>query len=136
MSEPLPPSALPTGGLFPYLQLSPATEVADFYVRAFGGKIVAMHPVDDRGRTMHIHLHVNGSSLMLSDNYPEHGHPGAAPAAFTLTLQVDDTDVWIARAVAAGATLVMPAQDMFWGDRYGQIRDPYGVDWAINAPKR
>jgi uncharacterized glyoxalase superfamily protein PhnB len=131
-------SALPAanpdvrGGLTPYLQVSNATEAAQFYVRAFGGVIVASHPVDDKGRTMHIHLHVNGSSLMLGDAYPEHGHPHKEPQGFNLTLQVKNIDADWDRAVKAGAAVVMPVQEMFWGDRYGQLRDPYGVLWSMN----
>jgi uncharacterized glyoxalase superfamily protein PhnB len=83
---------------------------------------------------MHIHLYVNGSSLMLSDAYPEYGHAHQDPQAFNLTLQVDDIDAWWQRAVAAGAQVVMPVQEMFWGARYGQLKDPFGVLWSMNQP--
>ena len=83
---------------------------------------------------MHIHLYVNGSSLMLGDAYPEHGCPHENPAGYNLTLMVEDADAWANRAVAAGATVAMPVQDMFWGDRYGQVRDPQGVLWSFNQP--
>jgi uncharacterized glyoxalase superfamily protein PhnB len=124
------------GGVTPYLQVDGAMKAAAFYRRAFGADVVAAHPVDDKGRTMHVHLHVNGSSIMLADPYPEHGHPLAKPQAFNLTLQVDDIDRWWRRALDAGAEVVMPVQDMFWGDRYGQMRDPFGILWAMNQPKR
>ena len=120
------------GGLVAYLQVNGATKASDFYQRAFGATEAARHPVDDKGRTMHVHLYVNGSSLMLGDAYPEYGHPLQAPQAFNLTLQVDDIDAWWSRAVAAGATVVMPVQEMFWGARYGQLRDPFGVLWSMN----
>ncbi|PZN29719.1 MAG: glyoxalase [Proteobacteria bacterium] len=110
-------------------------KAAEFYQRAFGAEIAAAYPVDDKGRTMHVHLYVNGSSLMLSDPFPEHGAPLEPPQAFTLTLMVSDIDAWWQRAVDAGATAVMPVQEMFWGDRYGQLRDPFGVRWALNEPK-
>jgi PhnB protein len=109
-------------------------KAAEFYRRAFGAEIMVAHPADDKGRTMHIHLHVNGSSVMMSDFYPEHGHPPKSPQGFNLTLQVDDIDTWWKRAVAAGAEIVMPVADMFWGARYGQLRDPFGVLWALNQP--
>jgi PhnB protein len=96
---------------------------------------VFKHPVDESGRTMHIHLYVNGSSLMLSDGYPEHGCPVEKPQGYNLTLQVKDIDSWWKRAVDAGATIVLPLQDMFWGARYGQLRDPFGVLWAMNEQK-
>jgi uncharacterized glyoxalase superfamily protein PhnB len=123
------------GGLVTYLQVDGAMKAADFYQRAFGAEVAAAHPVDDQGRTMHVHLYINRSSLMMGDAYPEHGHPLQKPQAFNLTLQVDDIDRWWKRAVDAGAEVVMPVADMFWGDRYGQLRDPFGVLWAMNQPK-
>lgn len=131
------PGTLPTvkGGVTPYLTVDGAMKAADFYERAFGAELAAAHPADDQGRTMHVHLYINGSSVMLSDAYPEHGHPLQPPQAFNLTLQVDDIDAWWQRAVAAGATAVLPVSEMFWGDRYGQLRDPFGILWAMNEPK-
>ncbi len=93
-------------------------------------------PVDDQGRTMHVHLHVNGSSLMLSDAFPEHGHPLQAPQAFSLMLMVEGIDARYAQAVAAGATALMEPAEIVWGDRYGQLRDPFGIVWAMNQGKR
>jgi uncharacterized glyoxalase superfamily protein PhnB len=123
------------GGLTPYLQVDGAAKASDFYVKAFAAKEVARHPLDEQGRTMHIHLYVNGSSLMLSDAYPEYGHALEKPQAFNLTLQVKDIDSWWKRAVDAGVTVVMPLQDMFWGARYGQLRDQFGVLWSMNESK-
>jgi uncharacterized glyoxalase superfamily protein PhnB len=122
------------GGVVPYLSVDGASRAAEFYKQAFGAEEVARHPVDDEERTMHIHLHINGGSLMLSDPYPEHGHPLKAPQAFNLLLAVEDVDAWWSRAVGAGAEIVMPLQVMFWGDRYGQLRDPFGVLWSIDGP--
>ena len=124
------------GGVIAYLQVDGAMKAAEFYKRAFGAELAAAHPVDDKGRTMHVHLYINGSSLMLCDFYPEQGYPAEKPQAFNLTLTIDDIDAWWKRAVDAGATVVMPVADMFWGDRYGQLRDPFGVLWAMNEPKR
>jgi uncharacterized glyoxalase superfamily protein PhnB len=121
------------GGVAPYLTVDGATKAAEFYVRAFGAQEVARHPLDGQGRTMHIHLHLNGGSLMLSDAYPEYGHPWKAPEGFALHLKVDDIDAAWARAIEAGATEVMPVQLMFWGERYGQLRDPFGVMWSMGA---
>jgi uncharacterized glyoxalase superfamily protein PhnB len=122
------------GGLVPYLSLNNASAASDFYQRAFGATEVFRYPVDDKGRTMHIHLYINGSSLMLSDFYPEHGHSERPPQAFNLTLQVDNIDTWWQRAVVAGVEVVMPVQEMFWGARYGQLKDPFGVMWSVNQP--
>lgn len=135
LSNPETSAAPVKGGLVTYLTVESALKAAAFYARAFGAETVASLPADEQGRTCHVHLHVNGSSLMLSDAYPEHGHPFQAPQAFSLTLMVDDIDARYARAVEAGATALMPPSDMFWGDRYGQLRDPFGVTWAMNQPK-
>ena len=122
------------GGAIVYLAVDGAVKAAEFYQKAFAGELARLIPPDDKGRTMHAHLYINGSSVMLGDFYPEHGHPVVAPAAFNITLTVDDTDAWFDRAVAAGCTPKMPVADMFWGDRYGQVQDPFGVIWAINGP--
>lgn len=119
------------GGVAPYLNVRDARAAAEFYKQAFAAQEVAAQPPDDKGRTMHIHLHIHGGSVMLCDPYPEHGHPLQTPQAFTLHLQVDDVDAWWDRAVGAGAEIVLPLQLMFWGDRYGQLRDPYGVMWSL-----
>jgi PhnB protein len=127
-------SAKVLGGLVTYLQVDGALKVAEFYQRAFGAETVFFHPPDEQGRTMHVHLHVNGSSLMLGDAYPEYGHGLEKPQGYTLTLMPDDIDTAWKRAVEAGCEVVMPLEVMFWGDRYGQLRDPFGVNWAMNAP--
>ncbi|CCM77762.1 VOC family protein [Rhizobium mesoamericanum] len=121
-------------GLLPYVTVDGALKAAEFYERAFGAEEAFVVPPDENGRTMHVHLYINGSSLMLCDAYPEHGHSFEKPQGFTLQLIIDDIDFWWGRAVAAGAEVIMPVQLMFWGDRYGQLRDPFGVLWAMNAP--
>ena len=131
MSNELPPVL---GGVAPYLSVSNAGAAADFYVKAFGAKEAVRMPPDDKGRYMHIHLVINGGSVMLADAFPDHGHPLETPAAFTLHLQVDDVDAWFERAAKAGAEVVMPLAEMFWGDRYGQLRDPFGVLWSMGMP--
>ena len=122
------------GGVAPYLGVSNASKAADFYAKAFGASEVARLPPDEKGRYLHIHLVINGGSVMMSDAYPEHGHPLREPAAFSVMLPVADVDAWYERAVKAGCTAIMPPADMFWGDRYGQLKDPFGVIWAINGP--
>ncbi|MCG7506581.1 VOC family protein [Mesorhizobium retamae] len=124
------------GGLIAYLQVDGAVKAAEFYKRAFGAEEVFSYPPDEQGRTMHIHLYINGSSLMLSDAYPEHGHPHKAAQGYTmqLILQADNIDGWWSRAVDAGCDIESPLQEMFWGDRWGSLRDPFGVNWAMNAP--
>jgi PhnB protein len=124
------------GGLVTYLQVDGAIAASKLYQTAFGATEVACVPPDEKGRTMHVHLHVNGSSLMLSDCYPEYGYPLEQPQGFSLTLQVEDIDRWWERAVAAGLKVKTPVERMFWGDRYGQLEDPHGIIWALNEPSR
>jgi PhnB protein len=123
------------GGVVPYLQVDGAIKAAEFYQRAFGAHLAFAYPPDDKGRTMHVHLYVNGGSVMLSDPFPEHGHGLQKPQAFNLMLLVPNIDSAYQRAIDAGAETVMPPADMFWGDRYGQLRDPFGVLWSMNQPK-
>ena len=124
------------GGVAPYLQVSDAAKAAAFYVKAFGAQEVARAPADPQGRLMHVHLVINGGSVMLCDPFPDHGHPHQPPQAFTPHMQVEDIDGKFRRAVDAGATAALPVQPMFWGDRCGQLRDPFGVLWSMGeTPK-
>ncbi|HEY8616306.1 glyoxalase/bleomycin resistance/extradiol dioxygenase family protein [Phenylobacterium sp.] len=142
MSETLDPQAEAAaqapvkGGVVTYLNIDGAVAAAEFYVKAFGGEIAAMVPPDEKGRTMHAHLYVNGGSLMISDFYPEHGHPPVPPSGFTVMLMIaDDIHAWWRRAIDAGCTGKVEPQVMFWGDTYGELVDPFGVTWAMNQPK-
>ena len=123
------------GSLVTYLFLDGAANASEFYQKAFGATEVARMPGPD-GRLLHCHLHINGHSLMLSDTAPEHGHPAVPPAGFTLTLIVDDIESWWKRATTAGATVVLPYAKQFWGDVYGQVRDPFGILWSLNQPAK
>lgn len=87
------------GGIVPYLQVDGAMKAAEFYGLALGAELAAAHPPDDQGRTMHVHLYINGGSLMLSDAYPDYGYPHEKPQAFTVTLPVEGIDAWWKRAV-------------------------------------
>lgn len=128
----------PECGLTPHLAIGggKAAEAILFYKQAFGAEEVMRHAADD-GRLMHAHLKVNGHSLMMHDHFAEH-HGGKElpdPAGVMLHLQVSDPDLWWNRAIEAGASVVIELADQFWGDRYGQIRDPYGHLWSIGAPR-
>jgi PhnB protein len=122
------------GGAIPYLSIEGAIKAVEFYKKAFAAEVAMVMPPDEKGRTMHAHLYINGSSVMLSDFYPEHGHVPVTAAGFNIMLRVDDADAWYNRAVAAGCTATMALDNMFWGDRYGQLKDPFGVVWAVNGP--
>jgi PhnB protein len=138
MSDTLEAPAMPKvetkGGVVAYLAIDGATKAAAFYEKAFAAEPVWSYPADEQGRTMHIHLYINGSSVMLGDFYPEQGHAVEAPAGFTMQLMVDDAQSWFDRAVAAGCEGTIPPSKMFWGDTWGQVRDPFGVVWAFNQP--
>lgn len=127
----------PTGGLTPHIAIADkrASEAIEFYKQAFGAVEQVRMPAEDGVRLMHAHLLVNGSSLMMHDDFPEYsGQAMAAPSGVTLHLQVDDADSWYDRAIAAGATSVMAPENMFWGDRYAQVKDPFGHLWSIGHP--
>ncbi|MCX5519030.1 glyoxalase/bleomycin resistance/extradiol dioxygenase family protein [Kaistia defluvii] len=121
-------------GVAPYLSVGGAVKASEFYQRALAAEEVMRVPVDEKGRTMHIHLYINGGSVMLADPYEEYGHPLETPQGYTLHLQLgDDIDTWWQRAIDAGMEVVMPLDLQFWGDRYGQLRDPFGVLWSLGA---
>lgn len=121
-------------GVAPYLVVRDADAAAKFYERAFGAVEAFRVPADPKGRHMHIHLYINGASVMLCDHFEEHaGHELRPPHGFTLHLQVADIDAWWKRALDAGVEVGMPLQVMFWGDRYGDVTDPFGVRWSMGA---
>jgi uncharacterized glyoxalase superfamily protein PhnB len=119
--------------VFAYLRLRDGAAAIDFYTRAFGAR-EKFRLTEPGGRLGHAELELGGTTIMLSDEFPEFGIRGPASiggTSFTLHLHVDDADAAIARAVAAGATLVRPATDQFYGERSGTVRDPFGHEWAI-----
>ncbi len=127
----------PTGGITAHLTIrdNRAAEAIAFYKAAFGAEEqISPHLADDGKRIMHAHLMVNGGHLMLNDDFPEHGGPSSPPGSITLHLQVKDADAAWNRALEAGATEHFPLADQFWGDRYGQVKDPFGFTWSIGAP--
>jgi PhnB protein len=120
-----------------HLVVGGATKAIDFYKAAFGAEELVRMPAEDGKRLMHACLKVGESELMLCDDFPEYcGGTSKDPlklggTGVTLHQYVPDADAAIAKAAAAGATVTMPAQDMFWGDRYGQIKDPFGHTWSF-----
>jgi PhnB protein len=126
----------PMAGVVAYLNVQDANATAEFYRRAFGAKEEDRKYAEDGKRLIHCHLTINGGALMLNDPFPEFGYPWKPPEGFVLHLIVDDADFWWKRAVEAGAQVTMPLEIAFWGDYYGQLRDPFGVTWGIVAPVR
>lgn len=128
-------------GLAPHLVCKGAADAMEFYKKAFDAVELMRLPGPD-GRLMHGSMKINGCMVMLADEFGDvdEAHRNAAPptlggTAVVLHLKVDDCDAWAARAVAAGAKTIMPMADMFWGDRYGLIEDPFGHRWSIATPK-
>lgn len=130
------PAHPPMAGVIADLSVQDANATAAFYGRAFGAKEVTRKYAEDGKRLIHCHLTINGGALMLNDPFPEFGYAWKPPEGFVLHLVVDDADFWWKRAVEAGAEVTMPLEIAFWGDYYGQLRDPFGVTWAIVAPVR
>jgi uncharacterized glyoxalase superfamily protein PhnB len=133
---PNPPPGM--ASLTPHLVVAGAAQAIDFYERAFGAEEMIRLPTPD-GRLMHASLSIDGASVMLVDEMPEWGALGPKTrggTSVTLHLFVPDVDAAVVRAVAAGATVVMPVADMFWGDRYGQVQDPFGHRWSLATPKK
>ncbi len=126
----------PMPGPIAYLCVEDAAASADFYTRAFAATDVGRKLADDGKRLIHCHLTINNGALMLNDPFPEHGMPYAEPQGVVLHLVVDDAQFWWDRAVAAGAEVTMPLAVAFWGDLYGQLRDPFGIRWGIVGPAK
>jgi PhnB protein len=119
--------------LNPSLAVDNAAEAIEFYKRAFGAK-ERMRMDGPGGTIAHAELDVAGGIVMLSDPFPQAGtRPPKELGGTTVTMfmYVEDVDAFVQRAVDAGATLAMPVDDMFWGDRFGSITDPYGHSWSI-----
>jgi PhnB protein len=121
----------PKSGLTPYLSIDGARKAIDFYKQAFGAVEREAMPTEEGDRLMHSQVDINGSPLFISDFFPDHGYHPVAPQGFNLHLHVDDAQMWWDRAVGAGCTITSPLKTEFWGDIYGQLRDPFGVTWAI-----
>lgn len=133
-AAPIPPGYR---NVTPYIVCRNASSAIDFYKRAFGAKEKVRMPAPD-GKVMHAEIKIGDSMIMLSDEMPEFGalSPetiGGSPQS--VFLYVKNVDAVASQAVAAGATVVMPVADMFWGDRYGKFKDPYGHQWQIATHK-
>jgi PhnB protein len=119
--------------LSPSLAVDNAAEAIEFYKRAFGAAERGRMPGPD-GRIAHAELQIGDSILMLADPFPQATTKpprelGGTPVS--LFLYVEDVDAVFQQAIDAGATVAMPVDDMFWGDRFGSVTDPYGHSWGI-----
>ena len=125
-------------GVVPHLTIrdNRASEAVDFYTKAFGATESGRHMAEDGKRILHAHLDLNGGPLMLNDDFPEMGggQGSPPPAGVGLHIDVADADAAWDRALAAGASVRFPLDNQFWGQRYGQVTDPFGHIWSIGGP--
>jgi PhnB protein len=122
----------------PHLTCAGAADAIEFYKKAFGAEEMMRLPGPD-GKLMHACIRIGDSAVMLVDEFPAYGVLGPKSTNGTpvvIHLFVDDVDAFAARAVEAGAKITMPIADQFWGDRYGQIEDPFGHRWAVATHNR
>ena len=135
----MPVKAIPDGyySLTPYLVCKGAAKAIEFYANAFGAQEVVRMP-GPNGQVMHAEVKIGDSMLMLSDENEERGNlspDSVGGTAVSIMFYTDDVDAVFKRAVGLGATAEMPPTDMFWGDRMGNLVDPFGHKWAIATHK-
>jgi uncharacterized glyoxalase superfamily protein PhnB len=133
-------SYLPDGirSVTPTLIVKNAVEAIDWYKRAFGAQVKTIAAGPKPGSTIHSEIRIGDSAIFVVDDMP--GSPTKSPgllggASSSITLYFPDCDAIYNQAVKAGAEVVMPIADMFWGDRYSTIKDPFGCVWGIATHK-
>lgn len=122
--------------VYPYLRVRDARAAIAFYRAAFGA-VEDFRLSEPGGRVGHAELKFGTTTVMLSDAYPEYGIHAprdGVPTGSSIHLHVDDVDALAARAVAAGATLLMPPTDQFHGERAARLLDPFGHEWLLGTP--
>jgi PhnB protein len=118
----------------PSLIVNDGARALDFYRKAFGAEVLNSHTTPDGSKVVHSEIKIGDSIFFLNDEFPEMGARSPVSlggSSITLILSVKDADSDFARAVEAGATPVMPVAEMFWGDRWGVVMDPFGHNWAF-----
>jgi PhnB protein len=124
--------------IIPEIFVNDGPGALDFYKQAFGAHEVSRMMAPDGRKLLHAELEILGHRLFVCDEFSaSEGGTCRCPRTLggtgvRIMLQVDNADQTVARASAAGATVMMPVQDMFWGARYGKLLDPYGHEWGIN----
>jgi uncharacterized glyoxalase superfamily protein PhnB len=117
----------------PHLVCAGAADAIEFYKKAFNA-VEMMRLPGPQGKLIHAGIRIGDSAIFLAEERPEWGSFGPKSlkgSPITIHLQVEDVDVLFEQAVRAGANIRMPVQEMFWGDRYGYLEDPFGHHWAI-----
>jgi PhnB protein len=135
----MPVHHIPEGynSITPYLIVKGAADAIDYYKNVFGATEV-MRMAQPDGRIGHAELKIGNSHIMLADEFPEMEHRGPlslGSSPVSMLLYVEDADAVVARAVSAGAKILKPVQDQFYGDRSGFIQDPFGHLWGVATHK-
>jgi uncharacterized glyoxalase superfamily protein PhnB len=135
MTKPIPDGF---NTLSPHIIVSDAAKAIEFYKQAFGGQEVTRHLMPDGKTVMHAQIKIGNSILMLGGEFPPMclSPKARGGTSVTMHLYVEDADAVFNRAVKAGCTVRMPVSDMFWGDRYGAVEDPFGHSWSIATHKQ
>jgi PhnB protein len=133
MAQPIPQGF---SSVTPILMFKDSRKAIEFYKQAFGAKERFLSPGPNGKGVMHAEITIGNSIIMMGDEYPQQDCKsaetmGGSPISFFIYLE--NVDAAFAQAVAAGATSQMPVQDMFWGDRVGLVRDPFGYSWMIGT---
>ena len=129
--------AVPEGThtITPHIVVQDASRAIEFYRKAFGAEVEGVHRAPN-GKVMHAELRIGDSRIFMADEFPDMGGHCTSPktlggTTITLNLYSENVDKLFNQAVAAGATVTMPLANQFWGDRYGQVKDPFGHAWAL-----
>jgi PhnB protein len=135
----MPVKAIPAGyhSVTPYLRVRGAAEAIEFYRRALGAKETMRMQMPD-GRVGHAELQIGDAIIMLADEFPEmniRGPQSLGGTSVSFCVYLEDSDAAVQRAVDAGAKVLRPVQDQFYGDRSGTVTDPYGHEWTLSTHK-
>ena len=136
-------NAIPEGynSITPHLVVNNGIDAIEFYKRAFGAVVVYRYNGPDDKSTIYVKLRIGDSPVLLSDEFPDtEGMSCRSPKSIggstvVIHIYTEDVDKLFNQAISAGATVITPLTDMFWGDRYGQLMDPYGHFWSIATHK-
>jgi len=131
--------AIPEGfhTVTPHVTIKDASKAIEFYKKAFGAEEILRMPAPD-GSIMHAEIRIGDSPIMINEEMPQYDCKGPLTlggSPIAIHLYVNDADAAFKRATDAGATVAMPLEDMFWGDRYGKVKDPFGHTWTIATHK-
>jgi PhnB protein len=122
----------------PHLVCAGAADAIEFYKKAFSA-VEMGRMAGPQGKLLHGAIRIGDSTVMLADEFPDWGSFGPKSlkgSPVTIHIYVEDVDAFVARAAAAGAKITMPLQDMFWGDRYCKLEDPFGHQWSVGTHVR